>query len=110
MDRYEFEIHSQVSASNSISTTTPTSLAVIPTIINPEWISMIEYFLHYAYPIVIISGIFFSLLTLIALIQNVYMTSKPYLFTQTIFDILFLLLVLKITGLPAILYAGRAQF
>ncbi|CAF3215066.1 unnamed protein product [Rotaria sp. Silwood2] len=92
MDRYEFEIHSQVSASNSISTTTPTSLVVIPTIINPEWISMIEYFLHYAYPIVIISGIFFSLLTLIALIQNVYMTSKPYLFTQTIFDILFLLL------------------
>jgi hypothetical protein len=92
MDRYEFEIHSQISPSVSIATTPSISSALIPTLIHPEWISFIEYFLHYAYPIVILSGIFFCLLTLIALAQNVYMTSKPYLFTQTIFDILFLLL------------------
>ena len=53
---------------------------------------MIEYYLYYAYPIVILIGIFFSLLTLLILIQNVYMTSKTYLFTQTIFDLLFLII------------------
>ncbi|CAF0902855.1 unnamed protein product [Adineta steineri] len=87
MDRYEFENHSPISTTHSLSTT-----ALIPTIINPEWISMIQYVLSYAYPIVILSGIIFSLITLLSLVQNVYMTSKPYLFTQTIFDILFLLL------------------
>lgn len=92
MDRYEFEIHGQISTPYSFSPTTPISSVLIPTIINPEWISMIEYFLHYAYPIVLLIGIFFCLLTLLTLIQNVYMTSKPYLFTQTIFDLLFLLL------------------
>jgi hypothetical protein len=92
MDRYEFEIHSQVPTSSLSFSTSTISSALIPALLNPEWISMIEYYLHYAYPIVILSGILFSLLTLISLAQNVYMTSKPYLFTQTIFDILFLLL------------------
>jgi len=91
MDRYEFETHSQISTSLAIATTTASS-ALIPAIINPEWISLIEYFLRYAYPIVLLSGIIFCLLILIALVQNVYMTSKPYLFTQTIFDLLFLIL------------------
>lgn len=92
MDRYEFEIHSQVLTSHSLSTTAPTLSTLIPAIIDPEWISMIQYFLHYAYPVVILSAIFFSLITLLALIQNVYMTSKTYLFTQTFIDICFLLI------------------
>jgi hypothetical protein len=91
MDRYEFETHNQVSTSLSFSTSTIPS-ALIPALINPQWISMLQYYLHYAYPIVVLSGIVFCLLTLIALAQNVYMTSKPYLFVQTIFDIFFLLL------------------
>lgn len=92
MDRYEFETHGQVSSSISHSTTSTIASVFFPTIINPEWISMIEYFLHYAYPIVLISGVIFCLLTLLTLIQNVYMTSKPYLFTQTLFDFFFLLI------------------
>jgi hypothetical protein len=91
MDRYEFETHGQVSTSLSIPPTSTISSVLLPTIINPEWISMIEYFLHYAYPIVLLTGIIFCLLTLLTLAQNVYMTSKPYLFTQTIFDLLFLM-------------------
>ena len=91
MDRYEFEIHSQISRSYGLSTTTLPS-TLLPAIINPEWISMIEHIHYYAYPIVILTGIFFSLITLVSLAQNVHMTSKPYLFTQTLFDILFLLL------------------
>ncbi|CAF1319431.1 unnamed protein product [Rotaria magnacalcarata] len=92
MDRYEFFNRSQVATPNPFVTTIPTLTALIPAIIHPEWMSSIKYFLHYAYPVVILSGIFFTLITLLALIQNVHMTSKAYLFTQTICDILFLVL------------------
>mgnify|MGYP001137124210 FL=1 len=94
MDRYEFESHSQVSSSSSLSvpSTSTISSVLIPTIISPEWISSIEYILYYAYPVIILTGICFCLLTLLTLLQNVYMTSKGYLFTQTFFDLLFLLL------------------
>ena len=85
MDRYDFEVHSQISTFHSFSRTSPI-------LIDLEWISTINDILRYAYPIIILIGLFFSLLTLLALIQNVHMTSKSYLFTQTIFDILFLLL------------------
>lgn len=92
MDRYEFERHSQISTSLSISKTSTISSVLIPPIINPEWISMLEIFLNHAYPIILLSGIVFCLLTLITLAQNIYMTSKPYLFTQTIFDLLYLMI------------------
>ena len=93
MDRYEFETHTQLAAPQSVSPlTTALTSVLIPPIIHPQWISTLEDFIHYAYPIVILSGILFCLLTLLTLAQNVYMTSKPYLFVQTIFDLLFLLL------------------
>lgn len=93
MDRYEFELLSKKTTSQSLSspgTATITSV-LFPTIIQPQWMSMIEYFLHYIYPIVILTGIIFCLLTLLALVQNVHMTSKPYLITQAFFDLMFLL-------------------
>ena len=94
MDRYELELRSQSSSPSlsSPSATATISSVFIPTIIHPQWISMIEYFLHYAYPIVLLAGIFFSLLILLALVQNVHMTSKCYLFVQTLFDLLFLMI------------------
>jgi len=92
MDRYEFERHGQQSTSLPLSPTATTISSIfIPTFIHSEWITLMKSSLHYAYPIVLLAGIFFCLLTLLALVQNVYMTSKPYFFLQTLFDLIFLI-------------------
>ncbi|CAF0765938.1 unnamed protein product [Didymodactylos carnosus] len=78
MDRYEFETNRD--PLNHQTTLTPS-----------YWISTVEYLMPYLYPTCLSSGIIFSLLTLIALVQRVYITSKPYLFMQSIIDSIFLI-------------------
>ncbi|CAF1129668.1 unnamed protein product [Didymodactylos carnosus] len=84
MDRYEFE-------------TNRDPLGHQTTSIFPYWISITENQMPYLYPTCLSSGIVFSLLTMIALAQHVYLTSKPYLFIQSIIDTIFLIIGVILT-------------